>query len=111
MPVSNTDIVSDGKPDLEPLEVKLVQGEMGGGTRGLERGRGGGFETDLSQMLQDLEAESLEGSVERGLGGEKVNKRPFPSASSRNKRPRLNGQLAVVSCLFCYPWLSPELEG
>lgn len=78
--------VSSEKPSLVPLGME-AQGEEQGEEEQEREGRGG---TDLSQLLQELEASSVERQTGKTA---QVPKRLFPSSSSTHKRRRLTGEM------------------
>ena len=105
--------------DFESSETVSVSSERPGlvsqGTRPRQQAGGTGGGTDLSQMLQDLEASSDEGARDEGKeAGPPAAKRLFPSAASSHKRPRLTGRshdahmthssviVAIVDAQLCH---------
>ena len=105
--------------DFESSETVSVSSERPGlvsqGTRPRQQAGGTGGGTDLSQMLQDLEASSDEGARDEGKeAGPPAVKRLFPSAASSHKRPRLTGRshdahmthssviVAIVDAQLCH---------
>lgn len=94
METSETVSVSSEKPSLVPLGMKTQSEEQREG-----EGRAG-RRTDLSQMLQELEASSAEqGESEGQRKTTQVPKRLFPSSSS-TKRRKLTGELCCCSVSF-----------